>query len=142
MRFSFKVAFALTLSLLSIFVSKTWADGTPAIDFKKTVLPILQNSCFACHVSGTKVTLPTDPDLAKKANKEIADAMEDFTMGNQFPFPCDEPVAKQIKHLEKTLSKGFMPPHSQTKLGLGSPLSDDDRKTLLAWVAQQKQLLK
>ncbi len=124
-------------AVFALSATLSYADNTPAapIDFNKTVLPILQSSCFACHVAGTKSNLPTDPALAKKANKEIADAIEDFAMGTQFPFPCDEPIDKQIKHMSKELSKGFMPPHSQTKLGLGAPLSDKDRKTLLTWIA-------
>ncbi len=113
-------------------------DATPAatIDFKATVLPILQNSCFACHVSGTKVTLPADPALAKKAQNQMDRAVERFAMGGSFPFPNDQSPAKQIAHMQKVISKGFMPPKSQAKLGLGSPLSAQDRSTLLAWLAQ------
>ena len=120
------------------------ADAAPAtaIDFKTTVLPILKNSCFACHVSGTPVTLPTDPMLAKKAQNAINHASGKFPLGNSFPFPCEDPPAKQINLLQKSISKGFMPPKSQTKLGLGSPLSDQDRKTLLSWVAQLKSAQK
>ena len=113
-------------------------DPGAAIDFKTTVLPILKNSCFACHVSGTPVTLPPDALLAKKAQNAIDRATEKFPLGTSFPFPGDDPAVKQIKFLQKSLSKGFMPPKSQTKLGLGAPLSDQDRKTLLSWVAQLK----
>lgn len=112
------------------------AADSGSIDFKTAVLPILKNSCFACHVSGTQVTLPTDPELAQKAQNAMNHATQKFAMGESFPFPNDEPAAKQLSHLQKSVSKGFMPPKSQTKLGLGSPLSDQDRKTLLAWVAQ------
>jgi hypothetical protein len=41
--------------------------------------------------------------------------------------------------LEKELTKGFMPPRVQAETGLGLPLSDQNRKTLLSWVAQEKK---
>ena len=81
----------------------------------------------------------TDPVMAKKIKKETGDSLDDFPMGDQFPFPDEEPVAKQLKHLEKELSKGLMPPEAQAKLGLGLPLSDKNRKILLNWVDQQKK---
>lgn len=125
----------LSLGLLAPALADDAAPAAP-IDFKTTVLPILQNSCFACHVSGTQVTLPSDPGLAKKAQNVMDHASQGFAMGNSFPFPNDESPAKQLNHLQKSLAKGFMPPKSQTKLGLGAPLSKQDRATLLAWVAQ------
>lgn len=127
----------LSLGLLSPALADNAAPATASpIDFKTTVLPILQNSCFACHVPGTQVTLPTDPDLAAKAKKQIDHATDKFAMGDKFPFPNDDTTEKQIHHMQKTIYKGFMPPKSQVKLGLGSPLSDQDRKTLLAWLDQ------
>lgn len=131
----------LSLGLLSAALADDAAPAPP-MDFKTKVLPILQNSCFACHVSGTQVTLPADPDLAKKAKNQMDHATDKFAMGNSFPFPNDDPAAKQIHHMQKTISKGFMPPKSQTKLGLGSPLSAQDRDTLLAWLAQLKSAAK
>lgn len=116
-----------------------FADNAPApIDFHQTVLPILKDSCFACHVPGTAYS-GADSIMAKKIKKEIGDSLEDFPMGDQFPFPDEEPVAKQLKHLEKELSKGLMPPEAQAKLGLGQSLSDKNRKILLNWVDQQKK---
>ena len=57
------------------------------------------------------------------------------------PSAGEDPVAKQLKHLEKELTKKMMPPDDQAKLGLGAPLSDKNRKILLDWVAQQKKLV-
>ncbi len=125
----------LSLGLLAPALADDAAPAA-AIDFKTAVLPILQNSCFACHVSGTSVTLPADPDLAKKAQNEMDRAVDKFAMGASFPFPNDQSADKQINHLQKSVGKGFMPPKNQVKLGLGKPLSKQDRATLLAWVAQ------
>ncbi len=117
-----------------------FADNPAPVDFHQTVLPILKDSCFACHVpSGAAPAAGTDPVLAKKIKKEIGDALEDFTLADKFPFPVDEPVAKQLKQLDKELSKGFMPPEAQAKLGLGLALSDKNRKVLRDWVDQQKK---
>ncbi len=141
----FLTAFYITLFLANLFMAlDVYADSPPVlIDFHQTVLPILKTSCFACHVpNATAPYAGTDPVIDTKIKKEIADALEDFTMGDRFPFPADEPTAKQLKHLEKELSKGFMPPDEQAKLGLGSAVSDKNRKILLDWVIWQRALQK
>lgn len=132
--------FISVLFLTSFFINFTaFADSAPTpIDFHQTVLPILKDSCFACHIPGSAYA-GTDLVMAKKIKKEIGDSLEDFPMGDQFPFPDEEPAAKQLKHLEKELSKGLMPPEAQAKLRLGLPLSDKNRKILLNWVDQQKK---
>jgi len=132
----------LIAALFLVFLLKTFnafADnGQSLIDFKQTILPILKDSCFACHAPGAGY-VGTDPVVAKKIKKEIGDSLDDFPMGDQFPFPDAESVAKQLKHLDKELSKNLMPPEAQAKLGLGLPLSDKNRKILLNWVDQQKK---
>ncbi len=121
------------------FTTQAFADNTLPIDFYKTVLPILKNSCFACHVAGTNAPdASKDPVLIKKKNKVVGDGIDDFTMDEKFPFPADKSVTKQLKHLEKELTQHNMPPDSQSKLGLGLPLSDKNRKILLDWIAQEK----
>jgi|GEM_PF-2443016 hypothetical protein len=133
-----------TLSSLFLFAflgSASWslADTTP-IDFHATIVPILKDSCFACHVPGAAAPYAgTDPVTAKKIKKEVGDGVDALTMGDKFPFADEDPAAKQLKHLEKELAKGFMPPKAQAKLSLGLPLSDKNRKILLSWVAQEKK---
>jgi len=137
----FLSTFYTTVFLAAFFMTlDAFADNAqPPVDFHQTVLPILKDSCFACHVPNAAVPYTgTDPVLAKKIRKEIGDALEDLTMADKFPFPADEPSAKQLKQLEKELSKGLMPPDDQAKLKLGLDLSDKNRKILLNWVAQQK----
>jgi hypothetical protein len=134
-----KFLFAIPFVTLS---AMAFADtATTPIDFNKTVLPILKNSCYACHVAGAdKPYASKDPLVEKKIAKVVADGLDALTMGDKFPFPTEQNAGKQLHHLEKVLSKGFMPPESQAKLGLGLPLSDKDRKVLLNWVAQQQKL--
>ncbi len=132
----------LVILVSLLFLLAVPVKASPKIDFKKTVLPVLQNSCFACHNNTTGAPDNVSPSVLKKMNKVISDGTEDFSMSETFPFNNDEPLAKQIKHLEKEISKGFMPPDEQAKYHLGAPLSDKDRKTLLDWVAQEKASLK
>jgi len=143
--------FQLKKSLASILISGAFsaaltacalADTAPTlIDFHKTIVPILKDSCYACHVPGAAAPYKGgDPILAKKIKKEIGDGTDALTMGDKFPFTDEDPEAKQLKHLEKELTKQMMPPDAQATLGLGLPLSDKNRKILLDWVAQQKKL--
>jgi hypothetical protein len=146
MRFQFKKTMALNLLFAFLgfaFNQLALADTPPtAINFHQTVLPILKDSCFACHVPGANTPYTgQDPVMEKKIKKEIGDGLDALTMGDKFPFVDEDPAAKQLKHLEKELSKGFMPPHSQAETGLGLPLSDKNRKMLLSWVAQEQKNL-
>lgn len=140
-----KTTLWITACLSFPFLSRASTDRTiPAqtINFKKTILPILQNSCFACHNNTSGAPADVSAAILKKVDKEIGDAAEDFSMNDSFPFDNDEPAAKQLKQLEKQLTREFMPPDEQEKYHMGSPLSDQDRKTLLTWVAQEKDALK
>ncbi len=131
----------LIAAFLTVFSTGARAGNTP-IDFHQTVLPILKDSCFACHVPGADDPYASkDPLVAKKVKKEVGHALENLTMGDKFPFVDEDSPAKQLKHLDKELTKQMMPPDDQDKLGLGLPLSDKNRKILLDWVAQEKNNL-
>jgi len=108
------------------------------IDYKTAVLPVLQRSCFTCHESKTtqKILSSSDNGLGKKRAKEIGDAIGDFEMGPQFPFPDDRTPKTQLAKMERKLRHQAMPPDIQAKLKLGSPLSDADRDLLLGWISQ------
>jgi hypothetical protein len=130
--------------LFFVSFSAAWADTAPAaIDFHQTVLPILKDSCFACHLPGGDAPYASkDPGLEKKIKKEAGDGVEALTMGDKFPFASDDSPAKQLKHLEKLISRQKMPPRSQSELGLGLPLTDKNRKVLLDWIAQENTNLR
>ncbi len=131
------------------------------IDFHKNILPVLQKSCFACHVACTDRSLTSTPDtrsarvkayndnedlgnssvmLEKRKQKEIADGLDDFLMGTQFPFPDTRVPKKQLDKMERTLRRGMMPPETQAKLGLGEALSENDRNLLLDWIEQLRKM--
>jgi hypothetical protein len=131
----------LVVTFLTAFSTAAWGGDAP-LDFHKTILPILKDSCFACHVPGADAPYASkNPLVAKKIKKEVGHALENLTMGDKFPFVDEDPAAKQLKHLDKELTKELMPPDDQEKLGLGLPLSDKNRKILLDWVAQEKNNL-
>jgi hypothetical protein len=110
----------------------------PSLDFQTKILPILQNSCFACHAPNEshQNTSRDDATPGKGIEKEIMNAVNSFEMGPQFPFPDEQSPVKQLDKLEKKIRRRLMPPESQKKLGLGSDLSDKDRGLLLNWIAQ------
>ncbi len=111
-------------------------------DFSKTALPILQQSCFACHGPKPQATDNIqDPDLKKKADKTIAKAQKEFTMAETFPFPESDSPKDDLKDMTKSLQKGWMPPKSQKTLNLGQPLSPKDKKALLDWAARARKAL-
>jgi len=135
-------AFPLLLIAVMGLTSFALADNLP-IDFHQTVLPILKDSCFACHVAGADTAYASkDPAVEKMIKRESLNGVNDFPMSDQFPFADKDPATKQLEHLEKELSRSFMPPHAQDKLGLGLSLSDKNRQVLLEWVAQEQKKAK
>lgn len=110
-------------------------------DYQATALPILKQSCFACHGPRPQSTDNLDPALKKKADKTIAKAQSDYPMGDTFPFPGSQDPKKDLKDFVKEIQKGKMPPKSQKVFGLGSPLSDSDKKALLDWAAGARKAL-
>jgi hypothetical protein len=111
-------------------------------DFSKTALPILQQSCFACHGPKPQSTDGIqDPDLKKKANKVIAKAQKEFNMAETFPFPQSDEPKDDLKDISKSIQKGWMPPKSQKALNLGQPLGPKDKKALVDWTARALKAL-
>jgi cytochrome c553 len=137
-------AFLLILTALfpQILLAGTTDKAALQADFSKTALPILQQSCFACHGPKPQSTDNIqDPDLKKKADKMIAKAQKEFAMAETFPFPQSDEPKDDLKDIAKSLQKGWMPPKSQKKLNLGQPLSAQDKKALLDWVARAQKAL-
>ncbi|HTC19936.1 MAG TPA: heme-binding domain-containing protein [bacterium] len=137
----------ILLLVFGLFLPQTLlADTTDKAalqaDFSKTALPILQQSCFACHGPKPQSTdTMKDPDLKKKADKMIAKAQKDFSMAETFPFPQSDEPKDDLKDITKTVQKGSMPPRSQKVLNLGQPLSAQDKKALLDWAARARKAL-
>ncbi len=124
-----------------LWISPAWS-GEIQDDFTKSALPILRQSCFACH--GPKPNNPDsiqDPDLRKKAIKTIIMAQREFPMAETFPFPDSDDPPEDLKLLAKILKKGLMPPKDQKQYNFGSPLAEKEKKALLDWVARCQKVL-
>ena len=107
------------------------------VDFKKEILPVIRDSCFACHVSNNAPpSVKLDAVLTTRRQKVIYDGLDSFVMGEKFPFPDERTPAKQLKKMEKLLLKDSMPPREQAQLQLGAPLSDQNRQLLVNWIEQ------
>ena len=110
--------------------------------YSKVALPILKQSCFACHGPQAQASDKLPPDLRKKAVKAVTKAQNQFPMADTYPFPGGGDPKDDLKDFSKSLKKGWMPPESQKILNLGQPLSDSDRKILLKWAAKTLKALK
>lgn len=137
-----KLLFFLAALFPQTLLADATNNGSIQVDFSKTALPILQQSCFACHGPKPQSTDNIqDPDLKKKAIKVIAKAQKEFTMSEIFPFPESDSPKDDLKDISKSLQKGWMPPKSQKTLNLGRPLSDQDKKALLDWASRTKKAI-
>ena len=126
----------------SVFAANQMVLSGQNVSVFQAALPLLQKSCFPCHVPGAAPPLPSDPQLKNKTLKELSDAVKDFQMGSSFPFPCSLSPQKQLEELKKQVKDKWMPPAQWTKLGLGDSLSDAQRQQLLDWIETEKKSLK
>jgi hypothetical protein len=150
-----KTLFILALSTRAL----TWASslqaqtpaGTPTpgwskslqASYTKKALPILKQSCFACHGPKPQDTsLIQDPGMRDRAEKTVAKAQKEFPMNAAFPFPVSIYPKADLKDFYDSLRKNLMPPKEQKELGLGNPLGDADRKALLDWAMGGLQEMK
>ncbi len=137
-----KVLLCIGLFLPQALLADTTSSENLQVDFSKTALPILQQSCFACHGPKPQSTDNIqDPNLKKKADKIIAKAQKEFNMAQTFPFPESDSPKDDLKDIYKSLQKGWMPPKSQKTLNLGQPLSDKDKKVLLDWASRTQKAI-
>ncbi|HUO57066.1 MAG TPA: hypothetical protein VMV05_02715 [bacterium] len=136
----FLFPFALFLILLAF--GTAWAveadksQGDRAnLEYAQKILPILKNSCFDCHSPGAMDQVKVkDPVRRKKIQGILKKAHFQYPMEETFPSAGDEDPADSLGHFIKSIQKGVMPPAKGRKLyGLGKPLSDPDKKILLAW---------
>ncbi len=134
--------FLSAISLPQILLADTPGPGSLQSDFSKTALPILRQSCFACH--GPK-PIDTDDiqnlDQRKNTAKLIADAQKVYPMGETFPFPGSLKPKLDLKQFSDSLQKNWMPPGTQKTLNLGRPLRDQAKKNLLDWAQRAAKML-
>ncbi|HTA76479.1 MAG TPA: heme-binding domain-containing protein [bacterium] len=126
----------------------TQAEASPSIppsvkdSYVKTALPILRQSCFACHGPHPQnVDMIQDPALRKKAEKAIAGSQDMFPMAESFPFGENDDSRAELKDIVKNLKKGWMPPEEQKTCNLGASLSDADKKVILDWAEKSIKTL-
>jgi hypothetical protein len=111
-------------------------------NYVKSVLPILKQSCFACHgPQPQSLDRIQDAALKKKVKKVIDSAQAMLQMEDQFPFSGDDNPKQDLKDMAKALKKGWMPPEEQKKFNLGTPLSETDKKILLNWVEKSRDVV-
>jgi hypothetical protein len=140
-RYNQSIVFTATSVLVFLLVHRAWS-GELQDDFSKTALPILRQSCFACH--GPKPNhfdSLLDPGVRKKAVKTVMMAQREFPMSETFPFPESDDPQEDLKLLVKTLKKGLMPPREQKLYNFGIPLAEKDKKALQDWATRCQKAL-
>jgi hypothetical protein len=134
------VTLFLTTAFLGSASSKALAEDPPPIPpsiqetYVKTALPILKQSCFACHgPQAQNLDQIHDPALKKQIGRIVASAQDMLQMGENFPFSADENSKAVLKDIVEAVQKGWMPPEEQKTFNLGTPLNDADKKIILDW---------
>jgi mono/diheme cytochrome c family protein len=92
----------------------------PTVDFRREVLPILADRCFACH----------GPDAgAREADLRLD--QRDAALANSAFIPGDASASELIRRIDALGTEELMPPASSKK-----SLSNAERNTLRRWIEQ------
>jgi hypothetical protein len=109
--------------------SRAAADG--AVDFRADVLPILSDTCFACH----------GPDEGQRKGKFRLDTLDGATgptqSGKAAIVPGEPQASELVRRIFAEHADELMPPPDFKR-----PLTDAQKQTLRQWIAQGAQYRK
>ncbi|MCO5143954.1 MAG: heme-binding domain-containing protein [Oligoflexia bacterium] len=104
---------------------------------------MFQKKCFDCHSNSTVYPwYYKTPGIKQLIDSDIEEAKEHLDFSNDFPFGGHGALVDDLDALEEIAKDKSMPPLLYRIAHKGSALSDDDSKTISAWVEKSKTLLK
>lgn len=112
-------------------------------DYVKTVRPVFETKCFACHAQG--MTLPwysKVPLIKGMIEYDVAEAKKHLDMTNDFPFKGHGGPEEDLEVIQETLKKADMPPLRYRMIHRSSALNAQELKTVQDWIDKASQEFK
>lgn len=111
-------------------------------DYLKTVRPIFETKCFACHAQGMNPPWYGKlPPIKGMIEYDVTEAKKHLDMTYDFPFKGHGQPREDLKAIQETLQKGEMPPLRYRMVHWSSSLSNDELKAVQIWVSEASQNL-
>ena len=112
-------------------------------DYIKTVQPIFEKKCLACHGGiEQKPWYYVLPGARQLINRDIAVAKEHLDMSNGFPFAGHGSTEEDLEAIQKSIKDGSMPPLRYRILHSDSHLTPEDQAKVIDWTEKSQKLLK
>ncbi len=112
--------------------------------YLKTVKPIFEAKCFACHAT-TNQRLPwysEIPFVKDLIQNDIAEAKEHMDMTKDFPFNGHGTSMDDLETIRTEIEKGEMPPARYWMVHWKSRVSEDELGTIRDWTQFGEATLK
>lgn len=111
-------------------------------EYISDVKPIFQKSCFDCHSSSTNYPWYAKlPGAKQLIEKDIRESKEHLDFSNDFPFGGHGEPSEDLVAIRKSIEEGSMPPFRYRILHPGSKLTEDEVKTVKAWIENSEAAL-
>ncbi len=111
-------------------------------EYKKTVKPIFQKSCFACHSGQTQYPWYYKLPIAKQLiDSDIREAKKHIDLTNDFPFRGHGSPEEDLAAIRKAIEDHTMPPFRYKILHPGSQLSEGEQQIVLRWIKESLKAL-
>lgn len=113
------------------------------LDYVKTVRPIFETKCFACHAQGMTTPWYSKIPLIKgMIEYDVTEAKKHMDMTHDYPFQGHGGPEEDLEAIQETIKKGEMPPFRYRMIHWSSSLSADEIKTIQAWIDKSSQEFK
>ena len=112
-------------------------------EYKSTIKPIFQKSCFDCHSNAT--TYPwyyKVPGVKQLIDSDIKESKKHLDFSNDFPFISHETPQKDLDAIGKAIKNGSMPPFLYQVMHRDSNLSKSEIKQVEKWIEKSQETLK
>ncbi len=110
--------------------------------YKDKVKVIFQNKCFTCHSQNT--VLPWYyplPGAKQLIDSDIKEAKKHLDFSDDFPFKGHGTPSEDLDAIKEAVEENSMPPFRYRALHWGSGLKENEKKTILDWVHESKDIL-
>ena len=110
--------------------------------YEKKIKPIFKSSCFNCHSTQTKwpwySELPFVSDLVRS---DVEEGRKHLDMTQGFPFEGHGSPEEDLRSIKEVVQENEMPPLRYKIMHWGSFLTNEEEKTIIAWINQSLELL-
>ena len=114
--------------------------GTPAYTrmqetYSRTIQPVFEAKCFACHFSAVKGSWFYRATYTRKR------AIKDIDFAGGFPFSGRGSPELRLQLLADSIVEGSMPPFMRRLTKPSSKITKDERAAILAWLKPEPAIL-